>query len=81
MGALKRSYLSMEEENFYMVAKSFLGMMEGSRTLENRITDEIWIEWKKRGMLTPSMQKELKLSYTYLRKFCYEVEENLDEIA
>lgn len=47
MGALKRSYLSMEEENFYMVAKSFLGMMEGSRTLENRITDEIWIEWKR----------------------------------
>ena len=81
MGALKRSYLSREEENFYMVAKSFLGMMEGSRSLENKITDEIWIEWKKRGMLTPSMQKELKLSYTYLRKFCYEVEENLDEKA
>lgn len=79
MGTLKRSYLSREEENFYMVAKSFLGMMEGSRSLENKITDEVLVEWKKRGMLTPEMQKELKLSYTYLKKFCYEIEANLDE--
>ena len=31
-------------------------------------------------MITPGMKKNLKLVRTYLKKFCYEIEENLDEV-
>lgn len=79
MSGFKREYLNREEENFYMVAQAFVQMIEGKRTLENRTAEEIWNEWGKRGMLTPGMQRNIKLSYTYLRKFLYETEENLDK--
>lgn len=79
MSNLKRKYLNREEENFYMVCQSFIQMIEGSRTLENKNTEEIWVEWCKRGMITPGMQKNLKLVKTYLKKFCTELESNLDK--
>lgn len=77
MGNLKREYLSAPEKNFYMISKAFIKSINGERNLENTITDEIWVEWGRRGMITPSMQKSLKLVKTHLQKFCYEVEENL----
>ncbi|WP_222663974.1 DUF5651 domain-containing protein, partial [Clostridium botulinum] len=54
-------------------------MINGERNLNNKITNEIWIEWSRKGMLTPSMQKNLKLVRSYINKFCDELEENLDQ--
>lgn len=79
MGILKRDYLSSEEKNFYMVAKAFVQYLEGERNLDNKRTEEVWEEWSKRGMATKEMSKNLKLVRTYLKKFCYEVEENLSD--
>lgn len=62
-----------------MIAKAFIQYIDGVRTFENRKSDEIWIEWEKRGMITPEMRKNIKLVRTYLKKFCYEIEENLNE--
>lgn len=78
MGQLKREYLTNEEKNFYLISKAYVQSIEGQRNLDNKISDEVWIEWKKRGMMTPVMQKYLKLVHTYLKKFCYELEENLN---
>lgn len=78
MGSLKRGYLSQEEKNFYMVSKAFIQMLEGTRSLTNKKVEEVWNEWKQRGMLTGSMQKNIKMVHTYLKKFCIELEENLD---
>ncbi len=78
MSNFKRGYLNSEERNFYMISKSFIQMINGERNLKNEITNEIWIEWKKRGMITQSMQKDIKLVKTYLTKFCEEIEENVD---
>lgn len=61
-----------------MIAKAFIQTIEGQRNLDGRTTSEIWVEWNKRGMITPGMQKDLKMVYTYLKKFCYEVEDNLN---
>lgn len=80
MGKLKRTYLNAEEKNFYMISKAFIQTIDGQRNLNNRVTDEIWSEWDKRGMITPDMKKNLKLVRAYLKKFCYEIEENLDEV-
>lgn len=79
MGKLKRTYLQEEEKNSYMVAKTFIQMLEGKRTFKNKRSKEMWEEWTKRGMMTKSMHKNLKTAYTYLKKFCYELEENLEE--
>ena len=79
MSNFKREYLNREEENFYMVSQAFIQMIEGKRTLENRTAEERWNEWGKRGMLTPGMQRNIKLTYTYLRKFIYDIEANLDK--
>lgn len=76
---LKRKYLNTEEKNFYFVAKAFIQYINGQRNLNNRSTEEIWEEWKKHGMITPSMQKNLKLVKAYLNKFCFELEDNLDK--
>ncbi|WP_271841683.1 DUF5651 domain-containing protein [Clostridium paraputrificum] len=78
VGRLKREYLNSEEKNFYMISKAFIETIEGQRNLDNKITSDIWVEWSKRGMITPGMQKNLKLVHTYLKKFCYEIEENLN---
>jgi len=78
VGRLKREYLNSEEKNFYMISKAFIQTIEGQRNLDNKITSDIWVEWSKRGMITPGMQKNLKLVHTYLKKFCYEIEENLN---
>ncbi|MDU2955646.1 DUF5651 domain-containing protein [Clostridium sp.] len=75
---MKREYLNSEEKNFYMISKAFIQTIEGQRNLDNKITSDIWVEWSKRGMITPGMQKNLKLVHTYLKKFCYEIEENLN---
>jgi hypothetical protein len=79
MGNLKRPYLTAEEKNFYMIAKSFIQMIDGARNLENKVTNEVWIEWENRGMITSPMKKNIKLVHTYLKKFCIELEENLSE--
>lgn len=76
---LKRSYLNSEEKNFYMIAKAFIQYLNGERNLENKRTDSIWIEWEKRGMITKSMSKNIKLVKTYLYKFCEELEGNLNK--
>lgn len=78
MGNLKREYLTTEERNFYMVAKSFVQNMDGLRSFENRATDKIWDNWNKRGMITPNMTKNIKMANTYLKKFLLEVEQNLN---
>lgn len=80
MRNLKREYLNAEEKNFYMISKAFIQTIDGQRNLNGRITEEIWSEWEKRGMITPNMKKNLKLVRTYLKKFCYEIEENLNEV-
>ena len=74
-----RGYLNAEEKNFYMVSKMFIQMINGEKNLSNKITNELWIEWKKRGMITPFMQKNIKLVKSYLIKFCDDIEENIDE--
>lgn len=75
----KRGYLNKSEENFYLVAKSFIQMIEGTRSFDNKVTEEVWTEWGKRGMLTPIMKKSIKMVHTYLRKFVYEIETNLNK--
>ncbi len=62
-----------------MVAKAFIQMLNGERNLSGKVTNELWTEWEERGMITPSMKKNIKLVRTYLNKFCYEVEENLND--
>lgn len=79
MGKLKRTYLQEEEKNSYMIAKTFIQMLEGKRTFENKRSKEMWEEWSKRGMMTKSMHKNIKLACTYLNKFCLELEENLEQ--
>lgn len=80
MSNFKRQYLNSEERNFYMISKSFIQMINGERNLNNKITNEIWIEWTRKGMITPLMQKNIKLVKSYLIKFCEELEENLDSV-
>ena len=78
MGELKRDYVNVEEKNLYMVTKSFIQMLEGQRTLDNKSLGKyMWEELKEHGMLTKSMQRNLKTAYTCLRNFCYELEDNL----
>ncbi|MGN1358686.1 MAG: DUF5651 domain-containing protein [Bacilli bacterium] len=79
MKCLKRDYLTSEEKNFYMVTKAFIQMVQGERTFENHVTDDIWEEWKNRGMITSKMQRSLKTATTNLKNFCYELEDNLSE--
>lgn len=80
LSSFKRGYLNAEERNFYMISKSFIQMINGERNLNNKITNEIWIEWTRKGMITPLMQKNIKLVKSYLIKFCEELEENLDSV-
>ncbi|MEG2412596.1 MAG: DUF5651 domain-containing protein [Clostridium sp.] len=79
MSNFRREYLNAEEKNIYMISKAFIQMLNGERNLQNKITNEIWQEWEKRGMITSSMKKNIKMVKTYLNKFCYEIEENLNE--
>ena len=80
MGELRRDYLTAEEKNFYMISKAFLQYCDGIRSLEpSNGCNKIWEDWKARGMLTTEMQGNLKRVYTYLRKFCYELEVNLSK--
>lgn len=80
MGKLRRDYINVDERNFYMVTKCYLQMVEGKRTLDNReLGRDYWDILKEHGMLTPSMQKSLKTGYTNLKKFIYELEENLSK--
>ena len=76
---LKRQYLNEKEKNFYMISKAFLQTVNGERNIDNTTSNEVWVEWGKRGMITPSMQKNLKMVKTYLNKFCDELGINLDE--
>lgn len=80
MGQLSRGYLNSEEKNFYMVAKSFVELLSGFKSFGGKleIKEEVWEQWGKRGMITPSMKKNIKMVKTYLRKFIIELEENLD---
>lgn len=81
MGNLKRDYLNVEEKNFYMVTKAYIQMIQGERMLDNKsIGVDIWDDWNNRGMITPSMKKSLKMAHTYLKKFVYELEDNLSDI-
>lgn len=80
MGNLKRDYLNVEEKNFYMVTKAYIQMIQGERMLDNKsIGVDVWDDWNNRGMITPSMQRSLKMAHTYLKKFIYELEENLSD--
>lgn len=80
MGELKRDYLTAEEKNFYMISKAFLQYCDGLRSLEpSNGCNKVWEDWKARGMLTTEMQGNLKRVYTYLRKFCTELEINLSK--
>lgn len=76
---LRRTYLSAEEKNFYMITKAYIQTVEGQRNLEGKMTEEIWEEWKKRGMMTASMQRNLKMAHTCLKKFIYEIECNMNQ--
>lgn len=76
---LKRRYLNATEKNFYLVAEAFIQMINGQRNFDNKVSDTVWEEWKKHGMITPSMQKDLKLTKTYLFKFCDELRSYLDK--
>lgn len=78
MEKLKRKYLNREEENFFLVAKSFLLMVNGLKSLSNKITGPVWEEWENRGMITPGMKKSLKMVNTYLSKFIDELTLQLD---
>ena len=80
MGELRRDYLTAEEKNFYMISKAFIQYCDGLRSLEpSNGCNKVWEDWKARGMLTGEMQGNLKRVYTYLRKFCYELEVNLSK--
>lgn len=80
MGELRRDYLTAEEKNFYMISKAFLQYCDGLRSLNpSDGCNKVWEDWKSRGMLTGEMQGNLKRVYTYLRKFCYELEVNLSK--
>jgi hypothetical protein len=79
LSSFKRGYLNAEEKNFYMVCKTLIKMINGESNLDGSITKEVWVEWKKRGMLTDEMQKDIKYVKSYLMKFCDEIEENIDE--
>lgn len=62
-----------------MVTKAFIQALNGERNIGGKITEEVWNDWDKRGMMTSTMQKNLKLVRTYLSKFCCELEENLNK--
>ena len=80
MGKLKRDYLNDNEENFYMLIKSLMQVVDGSRNdTGSRYDEMLWDRWMKSGMMTPEMKKNLKCAYTYLGKFTDELYENLDD--
>lgn len=76
---LKRDYLNLEETNFYMLTKAFIQTIQGERSMQGKPLGDLWEDWKSRGMITPTMQRNIKTALTNLKKFCYELEENLSE--
>lgn len=70
---LRRDYLSREEINLLMVSLAYSQMLEGLRRLDGRVTEPVWKEWDKRGMITPSMKKNIKSANTYIKKFSNEL--------
>lgn len=81
MGKLSRGYLNSDERNVYMIAKSFIELLSGRKSIGGKleIKEEVWKQWEDHGMITPDMKKNIKLAKTYLRKFVIELEENLDK--
>lgn len=76
-----KDYLNAEEKNQIMVLMSILQVMNGNRNLgkENPAKIETMIEsWNNRKNLTKEEQKDLKMSNTYLNKFCKSVLDRLD---
>ena len=79
MGNLKRDYLKDVEKNFYMITYAFIQAMEGLRNLDGVVTAPVWDVWTKSGMMTPSMKKNIKTAYTYLKKFIIETNDNMSD--
>ncbi|MDB2150549.1 DUF5651 domain-containing protein [Clostridium butyricum] len=77
MGNLKRAYLTSEEKNFYMISKAYIQYCDGLRGLDVHTNNPVWEDWKDRGMLTGTMQKNIKMTYTYLKKLLRDIGNNI----
>ena len=71
---LRRSYLSSEEENNFMMLAALSISMSSKSERGNYI--ELL---EKRGMLTKETRKEFKMFYTYLNKYLKDTYSMLDE--
>lgn len=81
---IKRGYLKADEMNNFLVAHVTCQLLSGERkapTKDHVLTPQkaLWDEWLGKGIITKEQKKNIKMGYTYFRKFLDDVfENNLD---
>ena len=75
----KRGYFSLQELNTYLVLNSIIQMLYGRRTTDNKKHEQFWKELEDKGMITAEEKKNLKSSYTFLKKYLESAYNNLDK--
>lgn len=75
----KRGYFSSQELNTYLVLNSIIQMLDGRRTIDNKKHEQFWKELEDKGMITAEEKKNLKSSYTFLKKYLESAYNNLDK--
>ena len=75
----KRGYFSSQELNTYLVLNSIIQMLDGRRTIDNKKHEQFWKELEHKGMITAEEKKNLKSSYTFLKKYLESAYNNLDK--
>ena len=75
----KRGYFSSQELNTYLVLNSIIQMLDGRRTIDNKKHEQFWKELEDKGMITAEEKKNLKSSYTFLKKYLESAYNNLDQ--
>ena len=54
-------------------------MLDGRRTIDNKKHEQFWKELEDKGMITAEEKKNLKSSYTFLKKYLESAYNNLDK--
>lgn len=78
MAKLRRNYYNNGEFNNFMVMAAMLQMMEGIRGMGGAIGEPMAENYYNKGIITKEQRKNLKMSYTYLKKFMIETYDNAD---
>lgn len=73
-----KDYLNAEERNQLMVFMAILQMFSGNRGITGASGKNIVDDWSSRNNLTKDEQRSLKMSQTYLKKFCDSVQDRMN---